>query len=80
MRYFAKKDNDGNVIAFGRGGTDGVEISQKVFEQIQAEYMAQMQEEIISRPDPEPFEEKNVTYEDRLQALEAAVLEIALEG
>lgn len=79
MRYF-KRVHNGNVIAFGRGGTDGVEISQKEFEQIQAEYIAQMQEEIISRPDPEPFEEKNVTYEDRLQALEAAVLEMALEG
>lgn len=79
MRYF-KRVHNGNVIAFGCGGTDGVEISQKEFEQIQAEYIAQMQEEIISRPDPEPFEEKNVTYEDRLQALEAAVLEMALEG
>lgn len=78
-RYFVKKDNIGKVLAFGRGGTEGEEITQEEFEQLRAEHIAAIQKDIATIQAPEPMEEK-ITIEDRLAALEAAVLEIAIGG
>lgn len=78
-RYFVKKDDIGKVLAFGRGGTEGEEITQEEFEQLRAEHIAAIQKDIAAIQDPEPMEER-ITIEDRLAALEAAVLEIAIGG
>ena len=81
MRYFVKKRADGEVIAFGRGGTSGEEITREEYERLRQETAARMEKELAECQlveAQEPIE--TVSYEDRIAALEAAVLELALGG
>lgn len=81
MRYFVKRSAAGEVIAFGRGGTSGEEITQAEYERLRQEAAARLEKELAERPlvgAQEPMEA--VSYGERLDALEAAVLELALGG
>lgn len=81
MRYFVKKNTVGEVIAFGRGGTSGEEITQAEYEQLRQDAAARLEKELAERPlieAQEPMEA--VSYGERLDALEAAMLELALGG
>ena len=81
MRYFAKRSATGEVIAFGRGGTSGEEITREEYEQLRQEAAECLEKELAERPLAEaqaPIEA--VSYGERIAALEAAVLELALGG
>lgn len=81
MRYFAKRSATGEVIAFGRGGTSGEEITREEYEQLRQDAAERLEKELAERPLVEAQEPMAaVSYEERLDALEAAVLELALGG
>lgn len=81
MRYFAKKSTTGEVIAFGRGGTSGEEITREEYERLRQEAAERLEKELAERPLAEAQEPMEaVNYGERLDALEAAVLELALGG
>lgn len=81
MRYFVKRNSAGEVIAFGRGGTSGEEITREEYEQLRQEAAERLEKELAERPlteSQEPIEA--VSYGERIAALEAAMLEIVLGG
>lgn len=81
MRYFVKRSAAGEVIAFGRGGTSGEEITREEYEQLRQEAAERLEKELAERPLAEAQEPMEaVSYRERLDALEAAVLELALGG
>ena len=81
MRYFVKRSAAGEVIAFGRGGTSGEEITREEYEQLRQEAAERLEKELAERPLAEAQEPMEaVSYGERLDALEAAVLEMALGG
>lgn len=79
MRYFIKKNAAGEVVAFGRGGKDGEEITRGEYERLRQETAERIEREIAERP-AEDFREaaEPFSYAERLEALEAAVLGLAL--
>ena len=81
MRYYIKKNAAGEVVTFGRGGKDGEEITREEYERLRQETAERIEREIAGRPAPD-FREaaEPVGYAERLEALEAAVLEMALGG
>ena len=81
MRYFVKRSATGEVIAFGRGGTSGEEITREEYEQLRQEAAERVEKELAECQlveAQEPIEA--VSYEERIAALEAAMLEIVLGG
>lgn len=81
MRYFVKRRADGEVIAFGRGGTSGEEITKAEYDRLWQETAARMEKELAECQlieAQEPIEA--VSYGERIAALEAAMLEIVLGG
>ena len=81
MRYFVKRRADGEVIAFGRGGTSGEEITREEYDRLRQETAARMEKELAECQLVEaqaPIE--TVSYGERIAALEEAMLEIALGG
>ena len=81
MRYYIKKNAAGDVVTFGRGGKDGEEITREEYERLRQETAERIEREIAERPAAD-FREaaEPVGYAERLEALEAAVLELALGG
>lgn len=81
MRYFKKIEN-GEVIAFGSGGVDGVEISEAEYLDLLVAHNKWLQEEKAKRVYSEPVEEETaeIGIAERLEALEAAMLEMLLGG
>lgn len=79
MRYFIKKNAAGEVVAFGRGGKDGEEITRGEYERLRQETAERIERE-IAKHQAEDFREvaEPVGYAERLEALEAAVLGLAL--
>lgn len=80
MRYFVKRNSDGDIVTFGRGGVDGEEITRMEYERLREETALRIEKEIADRPIPIPQESEAPDMFERLEALEAAVLEIALGG
>ena len=81
MRYFVKKRADGEVIALGRGGTSGEGSTREEYARRGQETAERLEKELAERPLAEaqaPIE--TVSYGERIAALEAAVLELALGG
>lgn len=78
MRYFVKRNSDGDIVTFGRGGVDGEEITRAEYEHLREETALRIEKEIANRPIPIPQESEAPSMFERLEALEAAVLEMAL--
>ena len=81
MRYYIKKSAAGEAVTFGRGGKDGEEITREEYERLRQETAERIEREIAGHPAAD-FREaaEPVGYAERLEALEAAVLEMALGG
>lgn len=79
MRYYVKKSAAGEVVAFGRGGKDGEEITRAEYERLRHETAERIERE-IAKHQAEDFREaaEPVGYAERLEALEAAVLGLTL--
>lgn len=78
MRYFVKRNSDGEITTFGRGGVDGEEITRAEYERLREETAARIEKEIAERPSPSVQETEGIGLYERLEALEAAMLEMAL--
>lgn len=79
MRYYVKKSAAGEVVAFGRGGKDGEEITREEYERLRQETAERIERDIAKHQAEDGREAAEpVGYAERLEALEAAVLGLAL--
>lgn len=81
MRYFKKIENN-EVVAFGTGGFDGIEIDAAEYSDLLIAHNKKIQAEKAARVYSAPEEEEApcISMEERLSALEAALLEMLLGG